>query len=583
VEARIDLADEVVTLDGQSAGGSVRTRSATSWDRMSVTLSGGPSGTFLLSEVEAVDPVWEPLGTTVFEGQWTQPEGSGNEFASGVVVNARSSQGGLTPNQRYWLGDSTLTGRLGPVNLKAEASFERSPADHSNHGAYEATLPLELPGGTLEWTDRFSDRGLRSQRLKWTSPWVGTWDAQARAQGIPDSLDQQYKLSWKVGDEAFQPSLGAQWDQSGPTSRDLGGFGAQWVESWSWLVPPRELASYHRVQGDAGFKALGDQGGVELKGWGAATQTLGSGVKWTPEGLWSLKAPWHPSDQWGLTPSLSKKVEGLWVGDPRSPLESAGDAALWLVTQRGGLVYPPFVEFLVEAPWHDETASVASTAALEWTRAQGSEPSDLAVPNSATLKLATVRGRDSDEYRSATVSGALQARAINVFGSLGTQPWFPWYRTDVWTWGASGAHTVGTRSTGTEASVVTRVDLVLTERESLSVPTNYQGRWGAKDTQTLGLRPSWTLKQPADLPFELPRWLSPKDFRRAWVQEVLTAVDLGWAPGSPVVRNLQVGWKGRFLLSEKSELDFGTRWGQQWQSTVTVVGLEASVDLILSF
>jgi hypothetical protein len=67
-----------------------------------------------------------------------------------------------------------------------------------------------------------------------------------------------------------------------------------------------------------------------------------------------------------------------------------------------------------------------------------------------------------------------------------------------------------------------------------------------------------------------------------FLQELSSTLDLGW-PVTPSVRNLELIWKGRFLLSDKSEFDLTTAWGQQWQTDLYKVGLEASLDLILAF
>jgi hypothetical protein len=69
-----------------------------------------------------------------------------------------------------------------------------------------------------------------------------------------------------------------------------------------------------------------------------------------------------------------------------------------------------------------------------------------------------------------------------------------------------------------------------------------------------------------------------------WVQDLSTAFDFGWTPTpAPALRNLEAQWKGRLLMSQKSEIDFGLKWGQQWQQNLTVVGLLGTVDLVLTF
>jgi hypothetical protein len=224
---------------------------------------------------------------------------------------------------------------------------------------------------------------------------------------------------------------------------------------------------------------------------------------------------------------------------------------------------------------------------MDWERTPITDWTDLVVPGAASIKTSAVRGQEGQGgYRSASLKTSVQAKALNLFGALGSNPVFDWYRTDVWTWSTSANWTLGTRTAdqGADGSLSVRTDLVLTPEESLGLPVSYQGHWGPSGGHSLRTEPSWSLRRVADLPFELPRWLSPSAFRRQWVQDLGVVVDLGWQPApGPVVRDFQVMWKGRLLLSEKSELSFTTRWGQQWQQNLTVIGLEAAIDLVLSF
>jgi hypothetical protein len=184
------------------------------------------------------------------------------------------------------------------------------------------------------------------------------------------------------------------------------------------------------------------------------------------------------------------------------------------------------------------------------------------------------------------VEAHARARGLNLFGTLGSAPLFSWYRTETLTWNLSGSWGTGTRDQDQTAAsgVDLRADVFLTITESVGLPVVYKGQWGATSAQTLGAKPSWSLKLPADLPFDLPRWLSPKTFHRLWVQDLSAGLDFTWTPTpSPVLRNLEASWKGRLLLSDKSELDLGMKWGQQWQQSLTVVGLLASLDLVLTF
>jgi hypothetical protein len=604
VTARVDLRTGALTLDGVAATAtSVVDKTTGSWDRMTISqVSASPigpaTGTLYFAEVEAVDPVWEAVGTTLATATWKQTESwpsSEVPVLSNVNLGLSSAHSGLSADDATWTGQTTFTGNLSLVRTSAEASFTRSADTAKAHGAYEATLPLAWPDGpSVEFTDKFSDQGLRSEKVVVGLPWVGSLETYARASGVPTTLDQQYRAAWTAPSwlpPGWSAGVSAQWDQSAPTDLTLGDFGPQWYQSWSWLAPPSATAPYHLVQSQGRFQLTGSPWSLSGSANAQASQTVAATTKWSPSGSWTLKAPVQGADgAWTLTPSVSKRVETVTATTAvLDPGESAAQAWDWLSTQPGGLLSLPFAEQGTD-PWalrDVQTATVESTAALDWTRSGGSEWTDVVLPGAAGLKVVGTRGRETTaDYRLGTVSAYAQARAINVFGALGTLPVAAWYQSDVWTWSVTGSKTEGTRTQDhtADAAVAVRSDLVLSSKEKVGLPVTYTGKWGTSPSQTLGIKPTWSFQQAADLPFEIPRWISPKSFKRQWVQEIATALDVGWEPTTePVVRNLQVSWKGRYLLSDKSELDLTTKWGQQWQTTLMVVGLEADLALILSF
>jgi len=602
IQGRINLREKTLTLDGVPTGTVTVTSGAVSWNRMSISKSSATdSGTWMLAEVEAVDPVWEPLGTSLVSATWKQSAAWPSTeipLVSGMVWDVTSAQAGLTADDWSWIGKTTAAGNLGPVRASGEASLHRSAGGQGGHGAYQATLPLGWPDGpTLELTDKFSDLGLRAERVVLGVPWVGTWDGQVKAEGPPTTLDRQYKAGWTSPSQwpaGWSAALTGTADETSPWSGTLGDFGPQWVDSWSWLPPPDTPAPYSLVQAEATTTATWQPWSLETHEKGLVSQSVGPTVKWAPSGSWEIKTPYKVEGDraWSLTPSVSKRVESVFeTATPEFPDESARKAAVWLGTQPQGLFALPFDEQLsMGSPWTGsglQTGLVESTVGLDWERATVADWTDVALPTLGGAKFVTTRGVDGlAEYRSGLVAGHLQARGLNLFGTLGSTPVFSWYRTDVWTWSATGSWGTGTRvqDQTADASMATRADLVLTTQESVGLPVDYQGKWGSTPTQSVGVKPTWTLRRPADLPFELPRWISPGSFHREWVQELSSSLQFGWDPTvAPVLRDLQVSWKGRFLLSEKSELDLTTKWGQQWQNNLTVVGLEASLDLILAF
>lgn len=600
VEARVNLDEKTLTLDGQRTGTVTVKAGASAWDRLKVEKAGiSTEGTLLLADIEAQDPQWEPLASSLLSLTWRQPSAWPSAqwpLLSGVTWTGTSSQSGLTASEATWKGTTTASATLGSLRASGEATLSRSSKDWDSQTAYEATLPLSGPWGSrLEWTDRFSDSGSRSERMILALPWLGTVEGSAAAKGPPISLDQDYSLGWtSPATGGGSVGLQLQWNQTRPHSSSLGSWGQVWTRSWGWLFPPEETAPFYLLQAKADARATGTPWAFDFKTQNQVSQSLGAEKNWSTGGHWESKLLWRPvAAEWSLTPSVSKAVQAILGGTrTRTVGASAGDALqrLWNL---GGLASLPFGErWTRTTPWNPDevefrSGQIQSTAGFDWERTLASAWTDLLVPSSAGMKVSSIRGQQgTSTFQSQTVIGRIQAKALNLFGALGSTPLFPWYRTDSWSWGGTGSWGTGTRAQDrtADASLSVRSDLILTEAESLGMPLLYQGRWGAAPSHSVKTNPAWSLRGPADLPIELPRWLSPSTFRRQWVQDLGVSLDLGWQPTpSPVVRDLQVTWKGRFLLSEKSEVSLTTRWGQQWHNDLTVFGLEAALEMILAF
>jgi hypothetical protein len=606
VQARVDLRGGGMTLDGTAVPGSPVSlvSGASDWDRMTLSVAAAPrEGSLVVTEIEAVDPVWEPVGTSLASASWSQTTpwpSSDLPLVSGLRIGVLSSQSGLRSEDFSWKGQTTLAGALGPLRATGEAAYSLSPGTSHGHGAYDATLPLGATDGPrVELGDKFSDDGLRAERVLVGGPWVGTVEAKAQASGPPATLVQAYRAGWTSPSQwadGWGGTLSAGWTQTRTDAPSLEGFAREWAESWSWLVPGSTLAPFALVDATATTEGLWGPVGWNLEAKNQVSQALGPPVKWSPSGTWELKVPILSGDDapWTITPSLSRKVEGVFqLPGGENPAFSARDALQWLWGSPGGLASLPFSEWAPGSgpgdvgPAEAPTAGSESKAGLEWTRQPDSAWSDLVVPQSAGTAVVAIRGWDGSAlWRAGTVEAHAKARGLNLFGSLGSSPTFSWYRTEVLAWGLAGTWGTGTRDQDrlASSSADVRADLFFTTAESAGLPLTYKGQWGTSSSQSLGLKPSWSLKLPADLPFELPRWLSPKAFRRMWVQDLSTALDFSWTTtGAPPLRNLEAQWKGRLLMSEKSELDFGLQWGQQWQQNLTVVGLLGTIDLVLTF
>jgi hypothetical protein len=614
--ARIGLDGGSFTVNGQPApGGTVSYNpGAAGWDRMILTKgssTGDQNGTLVLTEIEAVDAAWEAIGSTKAQATWTQAKSwpsSDVPLVSGVKLDLMTTQDGLNSNAFSWSGQSNVSGTFGPVRATAEALFLHTPLNDTAHGAYLATLPLGWTGGpSLELSDQFSDQGLRAEKVTLGLPWVGSFLASAKATGPPTTLNQEYRLGWTSGADwpaGLKASTLQSWDQSLNLTNPLNGFGQTWVDSWSWLPPPSETATYYLLQSVSGFSVAPAPVGFSLDTTLKSTQSVGSSTVWTPTGNWVVKFPFRlsPDAGWSVTPSLSREVDAVYnLEAPEDPQDSVNQTMAELSART--LAGIPFQEqFTQDSPWDSApstlfSGSLISTAEVDWDRSPASDWTDLALPSAGKVGYATNRGWDSGaDYGTWTTTTSLAAKGVNLFGTLGSQPVFTWYRTDVWEWSLDGSWQTGTRTADnvTTLALTTRGDLVLSPVESVGLPVIYKGIWGppvsqtvtanngSDWTQTLTLKPVWSFRGPANLPFEVPAWVSAREYRRMFVQQISSTMDFGW-PVAPQVRNLELIWKGRILLSDKSEFDVTASWGQQWQVNLYQIGLELAIDVILSF
>jgi len=600
--ARIDWVNSTMTVDGKATGQVTVTGTSAGWDRMTISQSGASTGLLYLSDVQAVDPRWEPIGSTNAWIQWTQEEGTSSPglfSITNTVWQARSQHSGVTAADVLWNGWTSVDTNLGPLKTFAEANLTQSARVSEAHGDYEVTLPVVFPGGwSTSWTDRFSDSGLREEKAALTVPWVGTWTADAMATGPPTVLTQGYHLTWTSAaswPEAISGTLAADWVQNSLFTDTLGNFGEQWTQSWSWLRPVDGIAPYIDLSLSPTMKSRWGPISWETSIQNRAVQTVGPTIAWTPQGSWQLQVPFRvDGDQgWGLTPLIRKTVQAVYgPSTARSPSHLVADTLQWLWAP-SSLAFLPFAEWgSGPEPWSAtdagfETGTSESTAGLEFDRSNQGLWTDLALPTSGGVEWIADRsavGQGQGWMSTYSLHG--ESRALNLFGTVGSQPLLTWYRTDAFTWGVRASLSNGSESTfdKTTLGADQRTEIFLTERESVAVPLSYQGVWSDTPGQTLTISPGWTYKASADLPFPLPGWLSPRRFHREWIQEVSTVFGWGWQPApAPVFQNLQIQWKGTLLLSPKSQLSLTTKWGQQWQNDLTLIGLEADLDFLLTF
>ena len=546
--ATIDLATGDVWLDGTIIAKATLANLTAAWDRVRLTVSGKSNGSLELKPLEATDPLWDFRLLSTEE----LVLGKGDAVLSLRSAQTQSSQNGLN-----WDVELGTVLKWGPANLSTSFTADESQAFHGN---YRAGIDLGQPDGvTFSWQDHFGDLSGRSETLGVSLPVFGK--IQAKASVIPQAgLERSFELTWTPVSPIARAQLQASTKLrllSAVTPARLAPSDL-WLASWGWLVPEDTAQASTFEMGSLALNWQGDLLGFRASSQAQVVQLAGSPWKVAPYAEAKIAFPVQDlqrSSSWLWEPQLGWKLTSNWE-------EVSGLPPSSLIPVATSLVLGSVVDRQLE------TNAGLSVSGGSW---------------GASSVGSWAQGRNSGlEFQVFGFTLQSAGRADNLFGNAGIWPIFKFYRTDTLSWSVDTAVTQGSRASDSTWKTQTTVkpELLFTPRESLAADVRVSA---SAATVVLQLSPEWKVKVPANLPFEVPGWISPRKFDRQLQFSTVLLLRADNKTGSLAMNQFEFTEKNTLTLSDKSVFHFGITIKQVWDTQSFLTGLLASADIVLSF
>ena len=603
-KAVIDLKALTLQVDGVTQGTVHLDSSASDWDHLTLSSSGSQGVTAYFAEIHAEDPLWELKGTVRASGSWHQPHAwkvQEVSLVSGTQVTATTTTSGSTAAEPTWSGESDVVTTVLGSRWNVQTTMAATPGASQLHGAYDASLPL----GPLVLSEKFSDYGSRLEEAQLNLPDWGNLAITASALGPPVRLEQNYQTSWSRWFAPLLPltdGLTAQlnWHEIRNTELTLAPFAQQWVDSWDWLRWRTDVPDFSQALASWSWVELPS---LESRPWGwnlqlnlETDQTQGSPWLAGPKTSWSAGWPFLLTlwgTPWKFTPSVARSLtltDQNTSGMTTPELLQASWAQLGSVSP--GLFSLPFSEMFTDNALAGQTASLSSGALESDAELNLNRPGtftawDLLWPLQADVKFLNRQSRQLSSlltYQQTQLT--LSTQANNLFGREGVDPLALWYETDQWSWNLQSSVSTGSQATDQNTQIAATVlpKVYLTSRENLQLPVKFTAQWSQTSLTTLEVTPAWDIQLPAHLPFKFPDWFSAPDFPRT-IEHQLSLdilVGSGTVP-SPLLQKLEAVYAAILTVSRASSLTLTLKWGNQWNEYQYLVGLEATLDMKLSF
>lgn len=578
-----------------------------------------PKGAFYFDELHARDPRAGSAFAGRLDAAWTTPLGPGTlTLEQGIQAHSEGFQGTESDSPVSTLNTTSRASYhqerfrvSGEVALRGEEGYGTTGA-----AGHRLVIPL-IPSGegeiTLEeefYRDFDSRSPLAERRLALSlgDPRLG----QYRLSHLHRSDDRETLLNWKT--RAALPS-GETWDLTLEGTAELtdldrtfpgGDYGESWQETGRFLFsqgPPGQNSRQERrtsVTGEGSWHGAFLQG-ASLKSGGSWRNRSATAGTQRQEAFLDLTIPHEQNDPgrrpWRITPryqrtySITRRVESDNL---------SRDAALWaraLHREPVILSSPPLAELflspeslgLEELSGTRENRSYESRASLGFTRSFASRLQDLILPAEAegSLQRRTVWESDT-RTDTRTYQLTTTARAINLFGSLGSRPLTERYESDEFRNRLSFSLTeaVPGEITRWEASLLQETTLTVARHRQASILTTLtvtgNDEVRTRTSSTLGYR--W--RQDRHPPLEFLRRQKEPPFLNH--QERITATATR-RDGDLETREIQLGHATTLVINPSSEIrlyaDLGwyTDTAEYDEGALHVFGIQAGVEGVLRY
>ena len=452
----VDLTEKTARFDGGVADSTLTIdRGASALNRIVLTGEGDTDGSLWIDEIYFEEPVVALNGKTTVSLNYTSDAyltgAAGFRWLGGSFLDLTTSGSlsGRTGGVAGREGSVSFQGQTGTevmylgLSLQGDGSWDGE--DFTLWGGHGLTFPTVDSPLVLE--ENFA-RGDDSDTplLSHTASADLTLPASVKIKGSHESvldqeeLTQDWSGSLTASSEQWQLSLKNTWDSlSEETSPDRQDYFSLWGNSWGYLIPDGTDVENRSASGDLSYSRKGERYSPKLTLSYGTTLFNSTTWKQTSDLSSSLSVPIKLGKErtLTLTPEYSRDIS---LTDIQSRTDTfADDYAAWTDNILPLLPlshFVPLYELAVSENVMNQLPEKGTYAynpafSLALNRPYGSHISDLFLPSLAEAEISRLyKGETDSRYYKTSWNFTLQQRALNVFGSFGTTPVFPFYATE---------------------------------------------------------------------------------------------------------------------------------------------------------
>ncbi len=504
-----DYTERTLTVNGtvQSVGISEDDAAAENVNNFILSADCTSAGTLYLDEVHLEDSVFGVSGDLTTRFSYSRPgvllAAGGTPILSNFSFSNSSSLAGnnfgtgfTTPQDSDVYTSSAMAVTLLSAQLSGRLDIRKETASVYYSPGWEVHLPLFKGKGSL--SDSYSEfNGSHAQSINRVNALtipigISLLSLSAQSQYQDNSLDQEWNTGWKTAGNIFDIDSSLTLGITAPANPYSGeNLSRRIITSYGLMLPfpvpdPQRNVSF-KIDQTTQLK----NSAVHLQENITAETTGTTDRKTAASQIFTLETPivfnGDTPEEWYLTPSYSRSLTMK-----RSPVSdtsffSDADTALnSIASQTYYFTSIPFYELFMDSSPPFSSASSGFDAltykpdfTLTFQRRGKNEPVDLILPSTARLSLSRTRTR---EWEALTDTKAvlldIGSNVSNLYGKLGSHPFFTWYQTEEYT-SKTGLETSFPLFQEASVSLHTQqyLNFIIKKDRSLNFETNLSLKW----------------------------------------------------------------------------------------------------------
>ncbi len=465
------------------------------------------AGTLYLDEIHLEDSVFGVSGGITTRFSYSRPgvllAAGGSPVLSNFSFSNLSSIAGnnfgtgfTTPQDSDVYTSSTMAVTLFSAQLSGTLDIRKEAASVYYSPGWEIRLPLFKGKGSL--TDSYNEfNGSNTQSINRANTLtvpigISLLSLSAQSEYQDESLDQEWNTGWKIAGNIFDIDTSLNLGITAPANPYSGeNLSRRIITSFGLMLPfpvpdPQRNVSF-KIDQTTQFK----NSAVHLQEKITAETTGTTDRKTASSQFFILETPIvfnsDTTEEWYLTPSYSRSLTMK-----RSPVSdtsffSDADTALnSIASQTYYFTSIPFYELFMDnsPPFSSESSgfdvlTYKPEFSLSFQRRGKNEPVDLILPSTARLSLSRTRTREWETLTDTKyISLDIGSNVSNLYGKLGSHPFFTWYQTEEYT-SKTGIETSFPLFQEASVSLYTEqyLNFIIKKDQSLSFETNLSLKW----------------------------------------------------------------------------------------------------------